>query len=85
MNFDPKGCDILLLKLSSQVALHKGGLSRYQHYVFISNPPQLLLKETQGSSQIYITATTQFRALMDRTHLSGSSIANKHELEGGDV
>jgi hypothetical protein len=81
VNFNTKGRNVLLLELSSQMTLDEGGLYSSQLSVKTQHAPPM---QEWGQAESQHSFQQQRIHQADRTHLSRSSITNKHELEGRD-
>lgn len=80
MNFDTESSHVLLLKFTSQVSLDKGGLNRVEILVSLLLPGRFRVRwwgMLNPADNIRITAWIQVS-----THLAGTTITNKHQLEG---
>jgi hypothetical protein len=82
MDFDTEGSDILLLELPSQVALDESSL--YELLVLVRCESERSCSSMAGQQHragtVLATGCKECGA-----YLSGSSITNKHKLEGWDA
>lgn len=82
MDFDTKGCDILFLELSSQVAFDESGL---HELLVIVRRASVRSCSSMAGQQHRPGKDVKMWCEEFGAYLSGSSITNKHKLEGWDA